>query len=197
MGLANCLTGAYERRLKSARGANTELATAKKELSEVKEESKHLERIALERGKINYDLIDMLAALLAERDRVAADLVAANAHANGLVAESEAMYEKFKSEVKRLWNFRDEKFYRERIKARAEVAAKCTARLEKVKKHLASRDEQDKALLTMSQVGGTYDYLRVLAGQGMFVLEAVLEKINGKLISTRWTPSISKTVFSR
>lgn len=177
VGLTNYITGDYERKLKSARSANTELAAVKKNLSKVKEEFTHLERITLERGRINSDLTDKLAALIVDKDRVVVDLISANARVDGLAAEKNSMEERLKSETRRLQNSRDEMVHREKIRVREEVAAKCASRLEKLKKHLAGRDAQDKVLLILIKVSGTYDYLKVLKGQGMLVPEAIIEKL--------------------
>lgn len=106
-----------------------------------KEKYKHLERIAVEHENINSDLTDKLASLLADWDRVTADLVAANARAYDMAAEKDALDKRLKSEMKRLQNSRDEMVHKEKIKAMSEAEAKCAARLEKVKKHLASREE--------------------------------------------------------
>lgn len=68
--------------------------------------------------------------------------------------------------------------YRERNIVKGEVKAKCTTKLENVKKYLAGREEQDGTLLTLSQVFRTYDCLKVLAKDGLAVPEAVLDKLS-------------------
>lgn len=59
-----------------------------------------------------------------------------------------------------------------------EVKAKCATKFVKMKRQLAGRDEQDGKLLTLSQVFGTYDCLKVLAGYGLLIPEALFEKLS-------------------
>lgn len=110
----NYLVGSYERKLRMDKSENTDLG---KVLAKETERGRHYEDIAVERCKINADLIEQIATLKAERDQ-------AKARADGLAAKNDA-WEKFKSERVRLRNSRDEMVHRERTKAREKAKAKC------------------------------------------------------------------------
>lgn len=165
-----CIVKSYERKLKAARSNNGDLAAEGKALAKETEKARHYEDIAVERDKVNEDLNEQIVILKAERDQ-------ANAGADGLAAEKDALNVRLKSEQARLQNSRDKMVYRERIRARKDVKAKYAAKHKKMKRHLASRKEQDRKLLTLSQVTRTYDCLKFLAGGGFPVSEAVFEKL--------------------
>lgn len=128
----NCLIGSYERKLKAARSDNAELTAVGKALVRETEKTRHYEDIAVERGKVNDDLNEQIVSLKAERDQ-------GNARADDLAGKKDALNERLKSKQARLQNSRDELVHRERIRPREEVKAKCMAKLEKVKRHLAGR----------------------------------------------------------
>lgn len=103
----NCLTGAYDRKLKAAQNTEAELAEVKKRLAAEKTRSGHLEEIAVNHGKTASELAEKLAALKTKNDQVAANLIEANVLVDGLSAKKVALIERLKSEVLRLGNSRE------------------------------------------------------------------------------------------
>lgn len=88
----NCLVGSYERKLRIAQSKNADLTRS---LAKETERARHCEDIAVERNKVNEELVEQIVALKAERDE-------ANTRDIGLAVEKAAWDEKFEAEQKRL-----------------------------------------------------------------------------------------------
>lgn len=119
----------------------------------------------------------MTQPLKLENQLFGTDLIKTKDQLTGLLGEREMLIKQLHSKMVSLRKSREDCIRKEQCAVNKEMVAKYAAQFEKLRRHRVETEKANEVMLTLSQITGTNDCLKILMVMGVEVPSAELERL--------------------